>query len=75
MKSVKSTPKAAVKSTTRKAVKKAIVEQDAEVELACEQIQESIRLKAYELFVERGCTHGNDREDWIAAEQIILGKA
>jgi len=26
---------------------------------------------AYQLFVARGCAHGYDVEDWLAAEQIV----
>jgi len=33
--------------------------------------KELIRKRAYELFVERGCVHGNDKEDWRAAEQEL----
>ena len=67
------------KTTSRKAVSKAIANQDVETQttsmLAQEQIQNAIRLKAYELYVQRGCQSGNDRQDWIAAEQIILKQA
>lgn len=34
-----------------------------------QQVQEAIRLKAYELYLERG---GNDFENWVTAEQIVL---
>lgn len=34
-------------------------------------IHDAIRLKAYELFVERGCVHGADVDDWLNAEKII----
>jgi hypothetical protein len=30
-----------------------------------------IRRRAYELFEERGCEHGGDVEDWLAAEQQL----
>jgi len=37
---------------------------------------ESIAARAYEKFVARGCTHGGDREDWIAAErELTSGEA
>ena len=26
---------------------------------------------AYQFFVERGCQHGHDREDWLRAESVI----
>ena len=62
------------KTTSRKAVSKAIAKQDIEQKRTQEQIQEAIRLKAYELFLERGCQNGNDIQDWQEAEQIVLGK-
>lgn len=31
-------------------------------------------LRAYQLFVERGCTHGFDLEDWLQAEREMLFK-
>jgi len=33
-----------------------------------------VQEKAYELFVARGCDHGYDVEDWLAAEQIVKGE-
>jgi hypothetical protein len=33
--------------------------------------QELIRVRAYELFEQRGCEHGHDTEDWIQAEKEI----
>ena len=34
--------------------------------------EEQIRNKAYALYVSRGCQHGNDHEDWVKAEQLLL---
>jgi Protein of unknown function (DUF2934) len=34
---------------------------------------ETIRLRAYELFLARGSTHGNDLGDWFNAERELLG--
>ena len=36
---------------------------------------EQIRIRAYELFEERGGAHGYDLEDWLRAEQEITQKA
>lgn len=36
-------------------------------------LQEKIRKRAYELFVERGCQHGYAEKDWLRAEAEILG--
>jgi len=30
--------------------------------------QEAIQKRAYEIWLENGCTHGHDREDWLRAE-------
>ena len=36
--------------------------------------EELIRVRAYQLYEERGCEHGHDLEDWLQAEAEILGK-
>ena len=33
---------------------------------------EAISHRAYEKFLERGCVHGHDHEDWCAAEAELL---
>lgn len=66
------------RTTTRKAVKKAIDKQDLEQKAAArpvftqEDLHNAICLKAYELFVAGGCQVGKDLEDWYAAERIVL---
>jgi hypothetical protein len=32
---------------------------------------EEIALRAYHIFIERGCTPGNEQEDWLRAEQEL----
>ncbi len=34
---------------------------------------QKVKETAYELFIARGCAHGYDVEDWLAAEQIVKG--
>jgi len=34
-----------------------------------------IAARAHELFLERGCAHGFDREDWLAAETELRASA
>jgi hypothetical protein len=34
---------------------------------------ESIRARAYELFLSRGAVHGNDLGDWLNAERELRG--
>jgi len=35
-------------------------------------VDEAIRTRAYEFFLQRGCEHGRDQEDWIRAEAEVL---
>lgn len=37
-------------------------------------IQQRIQERAYELFVEGGCEHGNDLEHWLQAEAELMPK-
>jgi len=36
--------------------------------------EETIRKRAYELYVDRGMEDGRDVEDWFRAEEELLGK-
>jgi hypothetical protein len=37
-------------------------------------IEDNVKQRAFELYINRGGTHGNDQEDWFLAEQEVLGK-
>jgi hypothetical protein len=39
-----------------------------------QELEEKIRQRAYELYLERGQEHGHDVEDWTRAEQEIRGQ-
>ncbi|MGA3317519.1 MAG: DUF2934 domain-containing protein [Candidatus Korobacteraceae bacterium] len=39
-----------------------------------ELTEELIRVRAYQLYEERGCEHGHDFDDWLQAEAEIFGK-
>ncbi len=39
-----------------------------------ELTEEIIRLRAYQLFEQRGYEHGHDFDDWLQAEAEIAGK-
>ena len=39
-----------------------------------EDEQTQIAKLAYQFFVDRGCIHGNDAEDWLRAEAIVKNK-
>jgi hypothetical protein len=34
--------------------------------------REEIELRAYQMYVERGCAHGLDVEDWLQAERELV---
>ena len=38
-----------------------------------EDFYQMVQETAYQLYVARGCAHGYDVEDWLAAEQIVKG--
>jgi hypothetical protein len=37
-----------------------------------QEIREAIRLKAYEIYLERNGAAGDELEDWVTAEKIVL---
>jgi hypothetical protein len=37
--------------------------------------QDDIALRAYHIYVERGCTSGDPMQDWLQAERELLGPA
>ena len=37
-------------------------------------LEEEIRLRAYELYLERGGTPGNESEDWLIAEREVRAR-
>jgi hypothetical protein len=37
-------------------------------------LEEEIRMRAYQIYVERGGQHGFDQDDWARAEKEILSK-
>jgi Protein of unknown function (DUF2934) len=36
--------------------------------------ESEIRMRAYELYEQRGCTPGQEAEDWLAAEREVLAR-
>jgi len=38
-------------------------------------LQEEIRRRAYELYLQRGSTPGNESDDWLVAEREVLSRA
>jgi len=37
-------------------------------------LEAQIRMRAYELYQERGCTPGQETEDWFSAEREVLAR-
>jgi hypothetical protein len=37
-----------------------------------EELRKKIEIKAYEYFLQRGMSHGNDVGDWLRAEREVL---
>jgi hypothetical protein len=37
-------------------------------------LEEDIRRRAYEIYLQRGCTPGREDEDWIVAEQEVRAR-
>ena len=37
-------------------------------------LEAEIRFRAYELYEQRGCTPGQDEQDWFAAEREVLSR-
>ena len=42
--------------------------------LSAVNLEEQIRVRAYQLYEERGYTPGHEAEDWLVAEQEVLGR-
>jgi hypothetical protein len=38
------------------------------------RIEGEITIRAYELWQQSGCVHGNDKTHWLQAEREILGR-
>jgi hypothetical protein len=47
----------------KKAVAKKVVSRD--------ELSRRIQDKAYELYLNRGCSHGDDQNDWYEAERLV----
>jgi len=76
-KTARTTTKTNGENTTQPEVKKTATNGDSAARQAL--VEEQIRVRAYELFEQRGKTHGHAHEDWLRAEaevrQRIGGRA
>jgi hypothetical protein len=46
----------------------------ADASLNGEVLHQRIAEKAYEVYLDRGQTHGHDVDDWLEAEQMVLAE-
>jgi hypothetical protein len=44
---------------------------DNENRVSREEFMQLVQKKAYEIYEKRGCTAGNDLEDWLNAEKLV----
>ncbi len=69
----------ATKKTARKTASgskpratKAAAPRKSKSAVAARPTADQIRDRAYYIFLERGCTHGNDMQDWLQAERELI---
>ncbi|MFH1778099.1 MAG: DUF2934 domain-containing protein [Candidatus Omnitrophota bacterium] len=60
-----------VKRITRKQNSTAAKSKNRMQDGATGHVEESVKLKAYELFEKRGSMHGSDLDDWLEAERRV----
>ncbi|MCK5706495.1 MAG: DUF2934 domain-containing protein [Candidatus Aureabacteria bacterium] len=76
---VRKTKKKAVVKTVKKAavaVKKTVQKTaQKNITLTQGQLAKLIEERAYELYCERGCSHGDNQHDWYIAEKEVLKKS
>jgi hypothetical protein len=59
-------------STTRNKKAVATSAQETSVRQHSGNLEEAVRFRAYQLFLQRGGRHGHDLEDWLRAEGEIV---
>ena len=47
---------------------------EAKKNMSTVNVEEEIRVRAYQLYEERGYTPGHENEDWLVAEREILSR-
>jgi hypothetical protein len=62
------------KATTETAGTAATTSAPTKITTRAVDIGEAVRSRAYQLFEQRGYTHGADLEDWLRAESEVLGQ-
>jgi hypothetical protein len=67
----KTTPKSKSSSSAKKTVSAKSVSSKKLVNMNDQGLYSMIQKKAYELYAQRGYSHGGDWNDWFAAEQLV----
>jgi hypothetical protein len=67
-------PTVEVEKMARKSMTKSAVATRSAVALKEAALQQQIAKKAYERYLDRGQIDGYDKEDWLAAEQLVLAE-
>ena len=62
--------KRAVRSTAKRVVDE-ISELEAMAQPNGRPSEDDVRVRAYQRYLERGATHGNDVQDWVEAEKEL----
>jgi len=62
------------RATNSKTAKGAAPSEMAKIATQAMNLQDEIRIRAFHLFVQRGCKHGRDLEDWVRAESEVLAR-
>ncbi|MFH1996706.1 MAG: DUF2934 domain-containing protein [Candidatus Omnitrophota bacterium] len=66
--------KKATKTAVRPAISAKKTEKIASTKMSDQNVVSMIEKKAYELWKQRGDSNGGNLDNWLEAEQIILGK-
>ena len=70
-------PRAKTPRTTKPKAEKKVLEMPANGNgngFSPADLEPEIRLRAYQLYEQRGCTPGLDEQDWFAAEREVLAR-
>ncbi len=52
----------------------AVMDQEMTQAAIPHELEAEIRRRAYELYEQRGCTPGHEREDWAVAEREVMAR-
>ena len=58
-------------SATKLAAKKLFEPVTGKKPVSCEELNQRIQSKAYDLYLQGGCVPGRDQENWLEAERLV----